>query len=56
MGLALADNDQVLFRTGISTLIKGVIGIVSQLLLLAIFMEWPLTNEILARQHLIYLI
>jgi uncharacterized hydrophobic protein (TIGR00271 family) len=50
MGLALADNDQVLFRTGISTLIKGVIGIVITAFIIGHFHgNVPLTNEILAR-------
>lgn len=50
MGLALADNDHILFRTGISTLIKGVIGIVATAFIIGhIHGNVSLTNEILAR-------
>ncbi|OPY18004.1 MAG: hypothetical protein A4E24_02032 [Methanomethylovorans sp. PtaU1.Bin093] len=50
MGLALADNDHDLFRTGVSTLIKGVIGIVVTAFIIGlIHRNVFLTNEIIVR-------
>lgn len=50
MSLALADNDHTLFRTGIYTLIKGIIGIVVTAFIIGmIHRNVSLTNEIIVR-------